>query len=674
MKPTMKAHPAAAIFPLMQEDELQRLADDIKQNGQHEDVVLTREGLILDGRNRAAACELAEVPLKTTVWEGVPGEELQFVLSRNVHRRHLNESQRAMAAALAAPMAKSIDLGGEKAANLPPGPRAKTAEKLGVLFSVSERLVRHAMKISDSKCLREVVQSGRCKVSAVSSLAKLPAAEQRQKLEQLLKAKVRTPAATAEKNDSASAPYFEVDLNEPELDLARPNLASDATLVIKADSRQIGAAVALLSKWKVPITEVRCEHGAFQPGAIRLIGGRLPETGDESAFRNGLGALQAVVAEALVGTSPGNPLESVLVAKTNDTVEQDPDGCFLQSASPGGKSTLFISRSGRIWERGQDVACLRAELKVKPEDAEAILEDGAGLDAGQILHIIRAEWDTVRKDGLTVDNLRGVVQKAVAKGKAPESAAPAGSTAPAAGPALLPNQKQTQAAPQSPARPVASADGLDIQITGAVDAKDHYADKGERVDESRPPMSPEVSELGGVTLAVLETATAGLAVEESMVVKPPRPAETRNELQARVVTYLATLQDRDWLAASKIHSVIRPFMDVVEFDYLLQEWGCSSVIEMNRFGKAYKYRAKETDEPEGIEEPIAAPTDEKSVAAVETCRREQPARIQTNRTRRPAMPRKPVKEHLRTEDEKAPAESTVVKGEGDVDDDDDLRF
>ena len=48
-------------------------------------------------------------------------------------------------------------------------------------------------------------------------------------------------------------------------------------------------------------------------------------------------------------------------------------------------------------------------------------------------------------------------------------------------------------------------------------------------------------------------------------------------------------------------------MDVVEFDYLLQEWGCSSVIEMNRFGKAYEYRANEPDEPEGIEEPIVAP-------------------------------------------------------------------
>ena len=303
MKPTMKAHPAAAIFPMMQEDELQRLADDIKQNGQHEVIVLTKDGLILDGRNRAAACALAEVPLETIVWEGVPGEELQFVLSKNSHRRHLSESQRALAAALAAPMVKSLDLGGKKVANLPQGPRAKTAEKLGELFGVSERLVRHAMKISDSKCLREAVQSGRCKVSAVSSLAKLPAAEQRQALADRLERKVRkqdqiaentlAENATAETTPTPLVDYFELDLNaqDVEIDLVRPNLAPNATVVIAAGCSQIGSAVALLSKWRVAITSVRCEAGGFQPGPIRLYGGPLPsgvcaggDFGDDDPF------------------------------------------------------------------------------------------------------------------------------------------------------------------------------------------------------------------------------------------------------------------------------------------------------------------------------------------------------------------------------------------------------
>jgi hypothetical protein len=102
MTATRQAHPAAKIFPMMQENELQRLADDIKDNGQREKIVLTKEGLILDGRNRAAACKLAGKVPKTGKWGGKPGTELEFVLSRNIHRRHLDESQRAMAAALAA--------------------------------------------------------------------------------------------------------------------------------------------------------------------------------------------------------------------------------------------------------------------------------------------------------------------------------------------------------------------------------------------------------------------------------------------------------------------------------------------------------------------------------------------------------------------------------------------
>ena len=173
-----------------------------------------------------------------------------------------------------------------------------SAAILGALFSISEKTVRYAMKIIGSKVLREAVQSGKYKVSAVSSLAKLSPAEQRQKLDEWARPKVRTPVATAEKDESPSVPYFEVDLNAPEfeMDLARPNLASDATVVIKADSLQIGAAAALLWKWKVPITDVWCAQGAFKPGAILLIGGPPPEAEDESAFSHTLAAMVTALA------------------------------------------------------------------------------------------------------------------------------------------------------------------------------------------------------------------------------------------------------------------------------------------------------------------------------------------------------------------------------------------
>jgi ParB-like chromosome segregation protein Spo0J len=65
----MQAHPAAAIFPLMSKVELQALADDIARNGQQ--VPIARLGdLVLDGRNRLAACKLAKVKPRFVQWKG----------------------------------------------------------------------------------------------------------------------------------------------------------------------------------------------------------------------------------------------------------------------------------------------------------------------------------------------------------------------------------------------------------------------------------------------------------------------------------------------------------------------------------------------------------------------------------------------------------------------------
>jgi len=97
VKPTdMKWHPAACIFPMLGEDELDALADDIRQHGLREPVVLF-EGKVLDGRNRWMACKLAgKVPV-TREFEGTKLDALAFVWSTNVQRRHLTSNQTASA-------------------------------------------------------------------------------------------------------------------------------------------------------------------------------------------------------------------------------------------------------------------------------------------------------------------------------------------------------------------------------------------------------------------------------------------------------------------------------------------------------------------------------------------------------------------------------------------------
>lgn len=96
----MPVHPAAEVFPMLDEEALQELAEDILQNGLQVPVVIDRDGVLIDGRNRLAACKIAGVDPR---FETLDGDPLAYIISANVNRRHLNVGQRAMAWALVYP-------------------------------------------------------------------------------------------------------------------------------------------------------------------------------------------------------------------------------------------------------------------------------------------------------------------------------------------------------------------------------------------------------------------------------------------------------------------------------------------------------------------------------------------------------------------------------------------
>lgn len=97
----MRAHPAAAIFPMLAPSQLRALADDIREHGQRFPIVKL-DGMILDGRNRFEACKLAGVTPTFTMLMACESPAA-FVISANKHRRHLNAAQKANAARLAKP-------------------------------------------------------------------------------------------------------------------------------------------------------------------------------------------------------------------------------------------------------------------------------------------------------------------------------------------------------------------------------------------------------------------------------------------------------------------------------------------------------------------------------------------------------------------------------------------
>src|SRR3990170_5071720 len=135
-------HELSDIFPLMSESELSDLADDIRANGLHESIVL-HAGKILDGRNRYIACELAGVEPKFVEYAG--DDPLAFVVSLNLKRRHLNESQRAMIAAKLANMRQGARTDLEPPANWPEVEVSQP--EAAAMLAVSERSLRRARAV-----------------------------------------------------------------------------------------------------------------------------------------------------------------------------------------------------------------------------------------------------------------------------------------------------------------------------------------------------------------------------------------------------------------------------------------------------------------------------------------------------------------------------------------------
>lgn len=165
----MDFHPIADIFPLLDGAEFSQLVADVQRNGVLEPIVV-HEGKVLDGRNRYRAAERAGASCPSVRWGGECGDPISFVVSRNIQRRQLTSSQRAMCADRARRMydeqAKMRKRGGQGGKLLPvisPEAKGDARDHLGRAFGVSGSTVDRARKLRThgSPMLIEAVEAGK---------------------------------------------------------------------------------------------------------------------------------------------------------------------------------------------------------------------------------------------------------------------------------------------------------------------------------------------------------------------------------------------------------------------------------------------------------------------------------------------------------------------------------
>jgi len=164
-------HPLADIFPLVEGQDFAELVDDIREHGLHEPIVVY-EDKILDGRNRYRACEAAGKEPTFTAYTG--DDPVAYVVSLNLRRRHLDESQRAMVAAKLATFGHGGDRSKSPIGDL-------TQAKAADLLNVGKRSVERAAEVRDHGApeLVRAVEQGTVSITAAADIAGQPIDEQR---------------------------------------------------------------------------------------------------------------------------------------------------------------------------------------------------------------------------------------------------------------------------------------------------------------------------------------------------------------------------------------------------------------------------------------------------------------------------------------------------------------
>jgi len=175
----LEIHPLADIFPYMSGEEWNLFLTDVQTNGLQKPITM-HEGKIVDGRNRYKAVQELGIEGRFEEWID-PGCGLKaWIVSQNLHRRHLDASQKGLLTAKLARFDKggvySAPREGRPSGKTPPnggvsGGSAKDLREAAALTGASARLSERGARIlRDAPQLSRVIEDGKLKLTTAERI------------------------------------------------------------------------------------------------------------------------------------------------------------------------------------------------------------------------------------------------------------------------------------------------------------------------------------------------------------------------------------------------------------------------------------------------------------------------------------------------------------------------
>lgn len=252
---TYELHPLCTLFPRVSGNEFETLCADIKENGLRNPIVI-HDGMILDGGNRYRAC--VEIGIEPNYVEFDGGNIVSFVLSANLHRRHLSPGQQAAIVASAQDWAKAQSHGGsrrgedqavtlplEKAGNVT---GLSTVADRAAQSGASDKTQRMADKVAkaDPELSKQVAHG---EISLPKALKKISPQKEQENHEEFDEKSIR--AEMADEFD----PVAEIEKAHKEID--------QLTSIIESDDK-LAAAMAEIKRLNALIEVIESQKRGFQ--------------------------------------------------------------------------------------------------------------------------------------------------------------------------------------------------------------------------------------------------------------------------------------------------------------------------------------------------------------------------------------------------------------------------